>query len=104
MIRCFLCGIGLLLTLVYVRRDRDKVVDGARLPRRSLFTLTLKRFGLNAFGNTQADWKKIFTLTLAINPYRECIYKYTIHINEYPDPEQLSVDHSNICLVLGSDP
>ena len=36
----FFFGMRLLLTLVYVRGDRDKVDDGARLPRRSLFTLT----------------------------------------------------------------
>ena len=53
----FSFGMGLLLTLVYVRGDRDKVDDGVSLPKRSLFTLTLKRFGLNAFGNTDAGSK-----------------------------------------------
>ena len=37
---------GLLLTLVLVRYNGDKVYDGVSLPRRSLFTLILKRFGL----------------------------------------------------------
>ena len=91
---------GLLLTLVYVRDDRDKVYDGTSLPRRSLFTLTLKRLLIIML------CEKLRTIVIVV--YIFCNNKTTCHgqcqtkINKYYDLFILSTYLVIICILKTS--